>query len=176
MCGPRSTLVLPAGPHYLTSPGTGLPLTVTDLSLAASPSATRATATARRSLHIGSWGTEYRTATIGAGARSYLEVHQAANARLDGHPERAPARAGDAGRLAAGLRRARRPGRPACMAFTPATGYRRALAGVIAAVCLVIAAAAWPVAAPPDTAVAARGGFARDPAEPDRVLARGRRA
>ena len=41
------------------------------------------------SLRIGSWGAEYRTATIGPGSQSYLEVHQVANpgwtATLNGH-------------------------------------------------------------------------------------------
>jgi arabinofuranan 3-O-arabinosyltransferase len=142
LCGPRSTLVLPAGTHWLTSPGTGLPLTVTDLSLGA-PSQ-RATATAGRSLHIGSWGTEYRTATIGSGAQSYLEVHQAANpgwtatlnghrltpVTLDGWQQAFVVPAGHGGKVA--------------MAFTPATGYRQALAVSVAAVFVVIVAAVWP--------------------------------
>ena len=40
-------------------------------------------------LRIGSWGAEYRTATIGPGSQSYLEVHDVANpgwtATLNGH-------------------------------------------------------------------------------------------
>ena len=170
VCGPRIHAGAAGRTHYLTSPGTGLPLTVTDLSLAAS--ATRATATAGRSLHIGSWGTEYRTATIGAGRAVLPGGSPGGQRRLDGHPERAPARAGDAGRLAAGLRRARWPGRPGRDGFHSrdrippgagrehSRGLPRDRGGGVA------------VAAPPDTAVAAPGGFARNPAEPDRVLAR----
>ena len=79
----KRALTLPAGRHWLTSPGIGVPVAVTDLSLTASKApataATSDTTAAARTLRIGSWGPEYRTATIGAGAQSYLEVHQAAN-------------------------------------------------------------------------------------------------
>ena len=144
VCGPRNTVVLRAGTHYLTSPGSGLPLTVTDLSLATAQATARASATAARTLHIGSWGTEYRTAAIGPGAQSYFEVHQAANpgwtATLNGHRLAPVTLDGwqQAFVVPAGA------GGKVVLAFTPATGYRQALVVSIAAVALVIVAAAWP--------------------------------
>jgi arabinofuranan 3-O-arabinosyltransferase len=96
VCTGGAVLALPAGRHWLSSPGTDLPLAITDLSLtdvATVPAPGRASAPASaaapRGLRIGTWGAEYRTMTIGPGGLSYLEVHQAANpgwtATLNGH-------------------------------------------------------------------------------------------
>ena len=144
LCTKGGTLTLSPGRHWLTSPGTGVPLAVTDLSLSAAPAVPAASSTAARPLRIGSWGAEYRTATIGPGGQSYLEVHQVANpgwsatlnghrltpVTLDGWQQAFIVPAGGGGRVV--------------MAFTPATGYRWLLAGSALAVCLLIAAAAWP--------------------------------
>ena len=147
LCTKGAALTLSAGRHWLTSPGTGVPLAVTDLSLrasAASPAAAPSGATAARQLRIGSWGAEYRTATIGPGSQSYLEVHEVANpgwtatlnghrltpVTLDGWQQAFMVPAGAGGRVV--------------MSFTPATGYRWLLAGSALAICLLIAVAAWP--------------------------------
>ena len=163
LCTKGTALTLSAGRHWLTSPGTGVPLAVTDLSLlAATASASTASAStassstgpastgpasavaAARQLRIGSWGAEYRTATIGPGRQSYLEVHDVANpgwtatlnghrltpVTLDGWQQAFVVPAGAGGRVV--------------MAFTPATGYRWLLAGSALAACVLIAAAAWP--------------------------------
>ena len=63
---------------------------------------------------------------------------------LDRHPQRAPAHAGDPGRLAAGLLGAGGAGGQVAMTFAPATGYRWLLAGSALAICVLIAAAVWP--------------------------------
>ncbi len=177
LCLKGSALTLPAGRHWLTSPGTGVPLAVTDLSLTAAPAtaakagttATAGTATAgtaaagtatagtaaagtaaggtaagARSLRIGSWGPEYRTAVIGAGAQSYLEVHQAANpgwtailngrrltpVTLDGWQQAFVVPAGAGGHVV--------------MTFTPTSGYHWVLGASALAVCVLITLAAWP--------------------------------
>jgi arabinofuranan 3-O-arabinosyltransferase len=150
LCTTGSALTLAAGRNYLTSPGTGLPLTVTDLSLTPAPATTvpttvaPAAAPAARDLRIGTWQSEYRTATVGPGARSYLEVHQAANpgwaatlngralppVTLDGWQQAFLVPAGSGGRV--------------IMRFTPASGYHWLLIGSALAVCVLIAAAAWP--------------------------------
>ncbi len=147
LCTPGSALTLTAGRHWLTSPGTGVALAVTSLSLTdaggAPPTATGAPA-ASRSLRIGSWGTEYRTATIGPGALAYLEVHQAANpgwtATLNGKPLTAV--------TLDGWQQAfivpRGAGGAVVMSFSPVTGYHWLLLGSVLAVCALIAAAAWP--------------------------------
>ena len=143
-----AALTLPAGRHWLTSPGTGVPVAVTDLSLtpatAPAGAATSDASAAARTLRIGSWGPEYRTAAIGPGAQSYLEVHQAANpgwtatlngrrltpVTLDGWQQAFVVPAGAGGHIA--------------MTFTPTSGYHWVLAGSALAVCLLIAMAAWP--------------------------------
>ena len=148
LCTKGAVLTLSAGRHWLASPGTGVPLAVTDLSLSASTASPAAApsngAAAARQLRIGSWGAEYRTATIGPGRQSYLEVHQVANpgwiatlngrrltpVTLDGWQQAFIVPAGAGGRVV--------------MAFTPATGYRWLLAGSALAICVLIAAAAWP--------------------------------
>ncbi len=145
LCTKGAALTLSAGRHWLTSPGTGVPLAVTDLSLRASTASSAAAPSgAPRQLRIGSWGAEYRTATIGPGRQSYLEVHDVANpgwtATLDGHrltpvtldgwQQAFVVPAGAGGRVV--------------MTFAPATGYRWLLAGSALAVCVLIAAAAWP--------------------------------
>ena len=131
LCTRGSALRLPAGRHWLVSPGAG-PLAITDLSVAngSAPAEGRA-----RTVRVGSWGAENRTLQVGPGPESYLEVHQAANpgwtATLNGH------------RLAAvtldgwqqGFVLPAGGGGTARLTFTPATGYHRAL--VIAAVAVL---------------------------------------
>ena len=145
LCTNGAALALSAGRHWLTSPGTGVPLAVTDLSLRASTASPAAAPSgASRQLRISSWGDESRTATIGPGRQSYLEVHQVANpgwtATLNGHPltpvtldgwqQAFVVPAGAGGRVV--------------MTFGPATGYRWLLAGSALAICVLIAAAVWP--------------------------------
>ena len=147
LCTAGSALALPAGRHWLSSPGTGVPLAVTGLSLtdaaAAPPTATGAAA-ASRSLRIGSWGTEDRTATIGPGGLAYLEVHQAVNpgwtATLNGHQLTPVTLDGwqQAYVVPAGA------GGTVVMTFTPVTGYHWLLGGAVLALCVLIAAALWP--------------------------------
>jgi len=63
LCTGGAALALPAGRHWLSSPGTGVPLAVTDLSLtdvAATRAAATGAAAASRSLRIVSWGTADR--------------------------------------------------------------------------------------------------------------------
>ena len=162
LCTKGAALTLSAGRHWLTSPGTGVPLAVTDLSLRASTASpagapSNAIAAARR-LRIGSWGAEYRTATIGPGRQSYLEVHDVANpgwtATLNGHPltpvtldgwqQAVVVPAGAGGRIV--------------MTFTPATGYRWLLVASAVAICVLIAAAAWPSRRRSRLAAAGRAG------------------
>ena len=140
-------LALPAGRHWLSSPGTGVPLAVTDLTLtdvSMAQAGPASAAAAPRSLRITSWGAEYRTVTIGRGAPSYLEVHQAANpgwtATLNGHRLTPVTLDGwqQAFVVPAGA------GGTTVMTFTPAMGYHRLLAGSVLAVCVLIAIAAWP--------------------------------
>jgi arabinofuranan 3-O-arabinosyltransferase len=147
VCTGKETLVLPAGRHWLSSPGTGVPVAVAGLSLT-DVSTTRAgpasAATASRSLRITSWGAEHRTVVIGRGGQSYLEVHQAASpgwtAALNGHRLTPVTLDGwqQAFVVPAGA------GGTAVMTFTPAAGYRRLLVGSVLAVCVLIVAAAWP--------------------------------
>ena len=146
VCTGKAVLALPSGRHWLSSAGTGTPLAITDLSLThvgAAPPAARGAATSR-SLRITSWGAEHRTAAIGPGGVSYLEVHQAASpgwtATMSGHRLTPVTLDGwqQAFVVPAGA------GGTAVMTFTPATGYHRLLAGSVLAVCVLIAAAAWP--------------------------------
>jgi arabinofuranan 3-O-arabinosyltransferase len=175
VCGAAGGLALPAGRHWLSSPGTGVPLAITGLSLtnAAAPAAvssSAAGAAASRSLRIGSWGTEYRTVTIGPGGQSYLEVHQTANpgwtATLNGH-QLAPVTLDgwqQAYVVPAGA------GGTVIMSFTPESGYHWLLGGAALALCLLIAGALWPprggrrrvplMAAPEPAASAGSGGGA----------------
>jgi arabinofuranan 3-O-arabinosyltransferase len=168
LCTNGATLALAAGRHWLTSPGTGVPLAVTDLSLRASTASSAApsnAAAAARQLRIGSWGAEYRTATIGPGSESYLEVHQVANpgwtATLNGHRLTPVTLDGwqQAYLVPAGA------GGHVALTFTPATGYRWLLAGSAVAICVLIAAAAWPSRRCPHLrmrpAAAGPGGLAR---------------
>ena len=147
VCTAAGGLALPAGRHWLSSPGTGVALAVTGLSLAnagAQAAVPSSAAAAARSLRIGSWGTEYRTATIGAGGLSYLEVHQTADpgwtAILNGHQLTPVTLDGwqQAYVVPAGA------GGPVVMSFTPESGYHWLLGGAALALCVLIAGAAWP--------------------------------
>jgi arabinofuranan 3-O-arabinosyltransferase len=168
LCTKGSALTLGPGRHWLSSPGTGLPLSITDLSLTpagassastassgatpakggpakgAPASTTAASATAGRSLRIGSWDYEHRTMTIGAGAQSYLEVHQVTNAgwtatlnghqltpvTLDGWQQAFVVPAGAGGQIV--------------LNYTPTTTYRWLLGASVLAILVLIAAAIWP--------------------------------
>ena len=153
LCTGGSGLALPAGRHSLTTPGTAQPLAITGLSLvnasARSGTASRGVGAAgggtlARSLRTGFWGTEYRTVTMGAGALSYLEVHQAANrgwtATLNGHSLTPVTLDGwqQAFVIPAGA------GGTVVMRFTPVTGYHWLLAGSALAVLVLVAVSAWP--------------------------------
>ena len=147
VCTGGGGLALPAGWHWLSSPGTGVALAITDLSLtstAASSGAATSGAAASRGLRAGFWGTEYRTVTVGPGGRSYLEVHQTANpgwtATLNGHQLTPVTLDGwqQAYVVPAGA------GGTVVMRFTPESGYHWLLLGAALALCLLIAAALWP--------------------------------
>jgi len=138
-----SALTLTAGRHWLTSPGTGVPLAVTSLSLTSAAAPATPAPAATRQLRISSWGTEYRTVTIGPGSLAYLEVHQAANpgwtATLNGKALTAVTLDGwqQAFIVPGGT------GGTVVMSFTPVTGYHWLLLGSALAACALIAAAAW---------------------------------
>jgi arabinofuranan 3-O-arabinosyltransferase len=147
VCTGAAVLALSAGRHWLSSPGTDLPLAITDLSLAdvaAAPASAPAGAAAPRGLRVGTWGAEHRTVAIGPGGLSYLEVHQTANpgwtATLNGHLLTPVTLDGwqQAFVVPAGA------GGTVVMTFTPAGGYHWLLAGSALALCVLIAAAAWP--------------------------------
>jgi arabinofuranan 3-O-arabinosyltransferase len=157
VCTAGATLNLPAGRHWLSSPGTGVPLAVTSLTLTdAAPSAPAAAGPAAagpasadpaitsRSLRIASWGPEDRSMTIGAGAQSYLEVHQTVNpgwtATLNGR-QLAPVTLDgwqQAYVVPAG------PGGTVTLTFAPATGYHWLLGASVLALLVLIAGAVWP--------------------------------
>ena len=147
LCTKGAALTLASGRHFLTSPGYGLPLTVTGLTLKNAPaSGSPATTTAAtdRTFTVKDWGTEHRTGTIGAGAQSYLEVHQAASpgwtataggktlkpVTLDGWQQAfiVPASAGGA----------------VTMDFTPVNSYHLWLIIAIVAFALLLILALWP--------------------------------
>jgi arabinofuranan 3-O-arabinosyltransferase len=147
LCTSGSALTLTAGRHWLTSPGTGVPLTVTSLSLTSAdtpPTAATGAPSASRPLRIDSWGTENRTVTVGPGGVAYLEVHQAANVgwtatlngktltpvTLDGWQQAFIVPSGAGGTVV--------------MSFSPVTGYHWLLLASAGVFCLLIAAAAWP--------------------------------
>jgi arabinofuranan 3-O-arabinosyltransferase len=146
LCTKGAALTLPAGRHYLTSPGYGLPLTVTGLTLknAASGSAATTTAATGRTFTVKDWGPEHRTGTIGAGDRSYLEVHQAAapgwTATLNGKPLQPVTLDGwqQAFIVPAGA------GGPVVLSFTPVNGYHLWLIIAFAAFALLLILALWP--------------------------------
>jgi arabinofuranan 3-O-arabinosyltransferase len=143
LCTSGSALTLPAGRHWLTSPGSGVALTVGDLSLK-NTGTPAATTTAARSFHVTSWGDEHRTGTIGSGAQSYLEVHQAAapgwTATLNGHQLQPATLDGwqQAFIVPAGT------GGAVVMTYTPATGYHWALIVAIIAAAVLLLLALWP--------------------------------
>ncbi len=136
-CTRGERIRLTEGEHRLTSPGDG-PVAVTDLSLDSGPAPASVGA---RSLKVDSWDAEKRAVTVGAGAESYLQVHEAVNpgwtATLDGHSLRPvtldgwqqgfvlPAGAGGAVHLT----------------FAPAGGYHMALIVAVVAVAALIALA-----------------------------------
>jgi arabinofuranan 3-O-arabinosyltransferase len=138
-----NTVRLTAGRHYLSTPGTGVALAVNSLSLTPATSAT-ATAVPARSMRTGTWQAQYRTVTVGAGGRSYLEVHQAADpgwtATLNGRPLTPVTLDGwqQAFVVPAGA------GGTVVMTFAPAGGYHGVLIGSAIAVCLLLAAVVWP--------------------------------
>ncbi len=149
LCTKGTALTLPAGRHWLTSPGFGLPLTVTGLSLKNAPasgssSAATTTAATARTFTVRDWGTEHRTGTVGAGAQSYLEVHQAAapgwtatlNGKtlnpvtLDGWQQAFIVPAGQGGAVV--------------LNFTPVSGYHLWLIIAIVAFAVLLILALWP--------------------------------
>ncbi len=86
LCSAGSELVLGAGQHRLRQAARPGPFTVTNLSLVslgphAGPTGVAVVAgLARvRDVRVLDWGADTRLVTIGAGARSYLELHQNAN-------------------------------------------------------------------------------------------------
>ena len=107
LCTKGAALTLSAGRHWLTSPGTGVPLAVTDLSLRAS-TASPAAAPSERHRSRPPAADQLLGRRIPHGDdRSWPPVVPGGSRRgqpgLDRHPQRAPAHAGDPGRLAAGL-------------------------------------------------------------------------
>ncbi|HEY2521090.1 MAG TPA: alpha-(1-_3)-arabinofuranosyltransferase family protein [Streptosporangiaceae bacterium] len=154
LCTRGTALTLPAGRHWLTSPGYGLPLAVTGLSLknapAGSPTTTAATTASpastsgTRAFTVRDWGTEHRTGTIGAGTQSYLEVHQAAApgwtataggktlkpVTLDGWQQAFIVPAGAGGAVV--------------MNFTPVSGYHLWLIIAFVAFAILLILALWP--------------------------------
>jgi len=136
-------LTLGAGEHTLSSAGTGTALAVSGLSVTRSPASSPASSPAARSLRIGTWQDETRTATVGPGARSYLEVHQTAStgwtATLNGMPLTPVTLDGwqQAFVVPKGA------GGTVTMSFTPVSGYRDVLIGSVAAAAVVLAAACW---------------------------------
>ena len=165
LCTPGAALELPAGQHRLSTPGTGVPLAVSSLSLtdaaATRPAPADAAATSR-SLRIVSWGTENRAVTIGPGGVSYLEVHQTVNpgwtATLNGRPLAPVTLDGwqQAYVVPSGA------GGTVALTFTPTTGYHWLLGASVLALCALIAAAAWP-SRRRRASGAARDGAADDP-------------
>ncbi|MBO0803955.1 MAG: DUF3367 domain-containing protein, partial [Nocardiopsaceae bacterium] len=161
--GSGGSVALGAGRHYLSSPGTGVALAVTGLSLTPSGSGSASGSGSgsgsepasgsqggsgspggpARSLHVGTWQAEYRTMTVGAGAQSYLEVHQAASpgwtATLDGKSLNPVTLDGwqQAFVVPAGA------GGTVVMSYTPASGYHEVLIGSAAAFLIVLVAACW---------------------------------
>jgi arabinofuranan 3-O-arabinosyltransferase len=154
LCTTGTALTLPAGRHWLTSPGTGLPLSVNGLSLKYAPASgptsgsagatTTPTAAASRSFTVGVWGPEHRTGIIAAGAQSYLEVHQAASpgwtATLNGHQLTSVTLDGwqQAFIVPAGV------GGHVVMTFAPADGYHVWLIIAIVAFAVLLLLALWP--------------------------------
>ena len=146
LCTTGGTLILGTGQHTLIAqtPGT---FAVTDLSLTgAGPdlaTATTTTAGSARTVTIRRWQPDQRQFTIGAGAASYLEIHQNYNAgwsatlngqalspiRLDGWQQGYVLPAGAGGTIA--------------LSFRPASSYHLALAVSLTALVLLLAIAGW---------------------------------
>ncbi len=143
LCTQGTALTLASGRHFLTSPGYGLPLTVTGLTLK-NASTTSVTAGAGRTFTIKDWGTEHRTGTIASGDQAYLEVHQAAapgwtaslNGKtltpvtLDGWQQAFIVPAGAGGTVT--------------LNFTPVNGYHLWLIVAFVAFALLLILALWP--------------------------------
>jgi arabinofuranan 3-O-arabinosyltransferase len=168
LCTAGAALALPPGQHWLSSPGTGVPLAVTSLSLTdtaptdTAPTNTAPTAgaaTTPRSLRIVSWGTEDRAVTVGPGGLSYLELHQTVNpgwtATLNGHQLTPVTLDGwqQAYVIPAGA------GGAVALTFTPAAGYHWLLGASVLALLVLIAGAVWPSRRPgPSAGQAGRAG------------------
>ncbi len=89
VCAARSGVDLRAGRHVLSSAGDPGPLAITDLTLTSATTTHAANAT-QREARVQSWEPERRQVAVGAGAASYLQVHETFNAgwtaSLDGKP------------------------------------------------------------------------------------------
>jgi arabinofuranan 3-O-arabinosyltransferase len=142
LCTPQDTADLAAGQHRLLA-GPGL-FTVTNVLLQTPPSGPAPAAAPARTLRVLSWGPDNRSVRIGAGARSYVEVHQNANAGwvaslngrsltpavLDGWQQGFVVPAGSGGVIT--------------MTFAPATWYHASLAlSALAIIGLIVVAAGW---------------------------------
>jgi arabinofuranan 3-O-arabinosyltransferase len=143
LCTTGTALTLASGRHFLTSPGYGLPLTVTGLTLK-NASTTSITAGAGRTFTIKDWGTEHRTGTVSSGDQAYLEVHQAAapgwTATLGGKTLKPVTLDGwqQAFIVPAG------PGGTVTMSFAPVNGYHLWLIIAFVAFALLLILALWP--------------------------------
>jgi arabinofuranan 3-O-arabinosyltransferase len=93
-CGPSSPLTLSAGVHLLAG-NVGGYLKVTSVALLPSSAPPYAPAGSGRSVSVTNWASDHRSVVVGAGARSYLIVHQNFNSGWNaqlGHTKLAPAR------------------------------------------------------------------------------------
>lgn len=92
LCTPGGQLALSRGQHWLQADPTSV-FTVTDLDLGTQPSAFAASSGGQRTVRALSWQPDLRSVRIGAGAESYLEVHENFNAgwtaTLNGKPLKA---------------------------------------------------------------------------------------
>jgi arabinofuranan 3-O-arabinosyltransferase len=141
-CTSGSAVTLGSGQHrLLVSPGL---FTMTDVALQAGPTSPVSAATPGRAVRVLSWQPDNRTAAIGPGQESYLEVHQNANpgweatldgrrlasATLDGWQQAYVVPAGAGGVIT--------------MTFAPGTWYHAGLGlSALAIIALVAVAAGW---------------------------------
>jgi arabinofuranan 3-O-arabinosyltransferase len=141
LCAPGGTLSLGAGRHTLTAatPGT---FAVTNLSLTSTGAGPVAAGTPR-AVSIRSWQPDQHVVGIGAGAASYLEVHENYNpgwaAELDGRPL-TPVRLDG---WQQGFVVPAGAGGTITMTFRPAGTYHLALIISMLAAALLLAVAAW---------------------------------